>query len=56
MDETSGITITEMMAKIRRVNQDPTRPNVGLIVIGYLQLMTPGQRSETVSDQDVPTA
>ena len=40
MDDTSGITITEMKAKIRRVNQDPTRPNVGLIVIDYLQLMT----------------
>ena len=26
MDDTSGITITEMKAKIRRVNQDPTRP------------------------------
>ena len=46
MDDTSGITITEMKAKIRRVNQDPTRPNVGLIVIDYLQLMTSGQRTE----------
>ena len=46
MDDTSGITITEMKAKIRRVNQDPARPNVGLIVIDYLQLMTSGQRSE----------
>ena len=35
-----------MKAKIRRVNQDPARPNVGLIVIDYLQLMTTGQRSE----------
>ncbi len=46
MDDTSGITIPEVKAKIRRVNQDPTRPNVGLIVIDYLQLMTTGQRSE----------
>ena len=46
MDDTSGITITEMKAKIRRVNQDPTRPNVGLIVIDYLQLMSTGQRTE----------
>ena len=38
--------VTEMKAKIRRVNQDPARPNVGLIVIDYLQLMTTGQRSE----------
>ena len=44
MDDTSGITITEMKAKIRRVNQDPTRPNVGLIVIDYLQLMHVGGR------------
>ena len=46
MDDTSGITIAEMKAKIRRVNQDPRRPNIGLIVIDYLQLMTSGQRSE----------
>ena len=52
MDDTSGITITEMKAKIRRVNQDPTRPNVGLIVIDYLQLMTTGQRSEEPSRRD----
>ena len=46
MDDTSGITITEMKAKIRRVNQDPARPNVGLIVIDYLQLMSTGRRSD----------
>ncbi len=46
MDDTSGITITEMKAKIRRVNQDPARPNVGLIVIDYLQLMSTGKRTE----------
>lgn len=33
-------------SKDPRVNRDPTRPNVGLIVIDYLQLMTTGQRSE----------
>ena len=46
MDDTSGITITEMKAKIRRVNQDPTRPNVGLIVIDYLQLMHADGRTD----------
>ena len=45
MDDTSGITITEMKAKIRRVNQDPARPNVGLIVIDYLQLMSGSGKS-----------
>lgn len=46
MDDTSGITIAEMKAKIRRINQDPSRPKIGLIAIDYLQLMTSGQRSE----------
>ena len=46
MDDTSAITITEMKAKIRRINQDPSRPNIGLIVIDYLQLMTSGLRTE----------
>ena len=46
MDDTSSITITEMKAKIRRINQDPSRPNIGLIVIDYLQLMTSGLRTE----------
>ncbi len=46
MDDTSGLTIPEMKAKIRRVNQDPVRPKIGLIVIDYLQLMTTGKRTE----------
>ena len=46
MDDTSGITIPEVKAKIRRINQDPGRPNIGLVVIDYLQLMTSGKRTE----------
>ena len=46
LDDTSGITIAEMKAKIRRINQDPSRPKIGLVIIDYLQLMTSGQRSE----------
>ncbi len=46
MDDTSGITIPEVKAKVRRLNQDPSRPNIGLIVIDYLQLMTSGRRTE----------
>ena len=54
MDDTSGITITEMKAKIRRVNQDPARPNVGLIVIDYLQLMSgSGGRSSDSRQQEI---
>ena len=34
MDDTSGITITEMKAKIRRIEPGPHPPHVGLIVIG----------------------
>lgn len=46
MDDTSGITIPEVKAKIRRINQDPSHPPIGLIVIDYLQLMTSGRRTE----------
>ena len=46
MDDTSGITIPEVKAKIRRINQDPSRPNIGLVIIDYLQLMTSGRRTE----------
>ena len=46
LDDTSGLTIPEMKAKIRRINQDPSRPKIGLIVIDYLQLMTTGKRTE----------
>lgn len=46
MDDSSGITIPEVKAKIRRINQDPTKPDIGLVVIDYLQLMTSGRRTE----------
>lgn len=46
MDDTSGITIPEIKAKVRRINQDPARPNIGLIIIDYLQLMTSSRRTE----------
>lgn len=39
IDDTSGITVAEMKAKLRRVK------NLGLVVIDYLQLMTMGGRS-----------
>lgn len=45
-DDTSNITIPEIKAKVRRVNQDPARPKIGLIIIDYLQLMTTGKRTE----------
>ncbi len=46
MDDTSGITIAEMKAKIRRINQDPRKENIGVVIIDYLQLMTGGGKSE----------
>jgi replicative DNA helicase len=39
-DDTSGITIAEMKAKLRR------QKNIELVVIDYLQLMSSGKRSE----------
>ena len=41
IDDTTGITITGMKAKLRRVK------NVGLVIIDYLQLMTSDRRIET---------
>ena len=46
LDDTSSITIPEIKAKVRRINQDPSRPDIGLIIIDYLQLMSTGKRSE----------
>ncbi len=47
LDDSSGITVPEIKAKIRRINSDPRMPNVGLIVIDYLQLMTSNKRSDS---------
>ena len=46
LDDTSSITIPEIKAKVRRINQDPSRPDIGLIIIDYLQLMSTGKRTE----------
>ena len=41
IDDTSGVTPTEMKAKLRRVQ------NLGLVVIDYLQLMTTGKNVDS---------
>ncbi len=46
IDDKSIITVNEMKAKIRRVNQDPSKPDIGVVIIDYLQLMSTGKRSE----------
>ncbi|MEG0614982.1 MAG: replicative DNA helicase [Oscillospiraceae bacterium] len=38
LDDTAGITIPQMKAKLRRL------PNVGLVIIDYLQLMSSGRK------------
>lgn len=40
LDDTAGITVAEMKAKLRRLK------NLGLVVIDYLQLMSSGKSSE----------
>ena len=40
IDDTSGITVTEMKAKLRRVD------NLGLVIIDYLQLMQSDRRND----------
>ncbi len=47
LDDTSGISIAEMKAKVRRINQNPNKEKIGLIIIDYLQLMQgTGRRNE----------
>lgn len=41
LDDTSGITVPEMKAKLRRLGSE-----LGMVVIDYLQLMQSGRRSE----------
>ena len=47
MDDTSGITVAEMKAKIRQIDQDPQKDPIGLVVIDYLQLMQSNKRTES---------
>ena len=47
LDDTSNVTVSDIKAKIRRLNQDPNRDPVGLVIIDYLQLMSTGKRTES---------
>lgn len=47
IDDTPGLTVNEMKAKLRRL------PNLGVVVIDYLQLMTTGRRSDGNRVQEV---
>lgn len=44
IDDTPGITISEMRTKARRLQLEH---NVGLIVVDYLQLVNPGRKAES---------
>lgn len=47
LDDTSNVTVSDIKAKVRRLNQDPNREDIGLIIIDYLQLMSTGKRNES---------
>ena len=47
MDDSSGISVPEMNAKIRTINQDPKKEKIGLVIIDYLQLMQSAKRTES---------
>lgn len=47
LDDTSNVTVAEIKAKVRRIDQDPAKPDVGLIIIDYLQLMNSGKRTDS---------
>ena len=44
IDDTAGISILEMRAKARRLKAD--RPDLALVIVDYLQLMSTGSRME----------
>ncbi len=46
MDDTPNITVSDMKAKIRRLNQDPETPDVGVVIVDYIQLMSTGRRND----------
>ena len=47
MDDSSGISVPEIKAKIRQINQDPKKEPIGLVIIDYLQLMQSAKRTES---------
>ena len=47
MDDSSGISVPELKAKIRQINQDPKKEKIGLVIIDYLQLMQSAKRTES---------
>lgn len=46
MDDTPNITVSDMKAKIRRLNQDPETPDIGVVIVDYIQLMSTGRRND----------
>ena len=51
MDDSSGISVPEIKAKIRTINQDPKKEKIGLVIIDYLQLMQSAKRRvQEISD------
>ncbi|MBQ3008698.1 MAG: replicative DNA helicase [Oscillospiraceae bacterium] len=46
LDDTPNITVSDMKAKIRRINQNPETDNIGVVVVDYIQLMSTGKRSD----------
>ena len=51
MDDSSGISVPEIKAKIRTINQDPKKEKIGLVIIDYLQLMSGSGKSSSESRQ-----
>lgn len=47
LDDTSNVSVSDIKAKIRRLNQDPNKEDVGVVIIDYLQLMSSGKRNES---------
>lgn len=47
LDDTSNVTVSDIKAKVRRLNQDPSREPIGAVIIDYLQLMSGNKKTES---------
>jgi len=50
IDDTAGISIMELAAKTRRMKQEH---NIGMVVVDYLQLVTPVRDGKTNREQEI---
>ncbi len=48
LDDTPVITVSDMKAKIHRINQNPETNNIGLVIVDNFQLMCSGRQVQEI--------